>query len=161
MMEAVRTSETSVDNYFTLQYIPEDNSEQQVYFSRIQDSYLICAEYFHILSNFSYFILCSNRHPNSIPLSMGFHIIHLNQIVAAIWYLYHMWNFFMKEKEGQLPLLVIRNFLHVLCVWNAWMSLWMGFWLSYVITHSTVAALQSGEIQGNYFPRWILIIYSN
>jgi hypothetical protein len=30
MMEAVRTSETSVDNYFTRQYIPEDNSEQQV-----------------------------------------------------------------------------------------------------------------------------------
>jgi hypothetical protein len=28
MMEAVRTSETSVDNYFTWQYIPEDNSEQ-------------------------------------------------------------------------------------------------------------------------------------
>jgi hypothetical protein len=27
-MEAVRTSETSVDNYFTRQYIPEDNSEQ-------------------------------------------------------------------------------------------------------------------------------------
>jgi hypothetical protein len=27
MMEAVRTSETSVDNYFTQQYIPEDNSE--------------------------------------------------------------------------------------------------------------------------------------
>jgi hypothetical protein len=27
MMEAVRTSETSVDNNFTLQYIPEDNSE--------------------------------------------------------------------------------------------------------------------------------------
>jgi hypothetical protein len=26
-MEAARTSETSVDNYFTLQYIPEDNSE--------------------------------------------------------------------------------------------------------------------------------------
>jgi hypothetical protein len=26
MMEAVRTSETSVDNYFTQQYIPEDNS---------------------------------------------------------------------------------------------------------------------------------------
>jgi hypothetical protein len=24
MMEAVRTSETSVDNYFTRQYIPED-----------------------------------------------------------------------------------------------------------------------------------------
>jgi hypothetical protein len=28
-MEAVRTSETSVDNYFTRQYIPEDNSELQ------------------------------------------------------------------------------------------------------------------------------------
>jgi hypothetical protein len=27
-MEAARTSETSVDNYFTGQYIPEDNSEQ-------------------------------------------------------------------------------------------------------------------------------------
>jgi hypothetical protein len=27
MMEAARTSETSVDNYFTLQYIPEDKSE--------------------------------------------------------------------------------------------------------------------------------------
>jgi hypothetical protein len=27
IMEAVRTSETSVDNYFTQQYIPEDNSE--------------------------------------------------------------------------------------------------------------------------------------
>jgi hypothetical protein len=25
--EAVRTSETSVNNYFTRQYIPEDNSE--------------------------------------------------------------------------------------------------------------------------------------
>jgi hypothetical protein len=28
-MEAARTSETSVDNYFTLQYIPEDKSELQ------------------------------------------------------------------------------------------------------------------------------------
>jgi hypothetical protein len=27
MMEAVRTSETSVNNYFTRQYIPEDKSE--------------------------------------------------------------------------------------------------------------------------------------
>jgi hypothetical protein len=26
-MEALRTSETSVDNYFTWQYIPEDKSE--------------------------------------------------------------------------------------------------------------------------------------
>jgi hypothetical protein len=30
MMEAVRTSETSVDNHFTRQYIPEDNSEQDI-----------------------------------------------------------------------------------------------------------------------------------
>jgi hypothetical protein len=29
MMEAARTSETSVDNCFTRQYIPEDNSELQ------------------------------------------------------------------------------------------------------------------------------------
>jgi hypothetical protein len=29
MMEAARTSETSVDNYFTWQYIPEDKSELQ------------------------------------------------------------------------------------------------------------------------------------
>jgi len=28
MMEAARTSETSVDNYFTRQYIPEDKSVQ-------------------------------------------------------------------------------------------------------------------------------------
>jgi hypothetical protein len=29
-MEAARTSEMSVDNYFTLQYIPEDNFEQNI-----------------------------------------------------------------------------------------------------------------------------------
>jgi hypothetical protein len=29
MMEAARTSVTSVDNYFTRQYIPEDKSELQ------------------------------------------------------------------------------------------------------------------------------------
>jgi len=29
MMEAVRTSETSVDNHFTRQYNPEDSSEQE------------------------------------------------------------------------------------------------------------------------------------
>jgi hypothetical protein len=32
MMEALRTSETSVDNHFTQQYIPEDNSEHQIYY---------------------------------------------------------------------------------------------------------------------------------
>jgi hypothetical protein len=29
MMEAAHTSETSIDNYFTRQYIPEDKSELQ------------------------------------------------------------------------------------------------------------------------------------
>jgi hypothetical protein len=29
LMEAARTYETSVDNYFTRQYIPEDNSEHR------------------------------------------------------------------------------------------------------------------------------------
>jgi hypothetical protein len=29
-MEAARTSETSVDNYFKWQYIPEDNSEHLI-----------------------------------------------------------------------------------------------------------------------------------
>jgi hypothetical protein len=32
MMEAVRTPETSVDNHFTRQYIPEDNSEHLTYY---------------------------------------------------------------------------------------------------------------------------------
>jgi hypothetical protein len=42
MMEALRTSETSVDNYFTWQYIPEDNSEQLHSLFRISKStYLI------------------------------------------------------------------------------------------------------------------------
>jgi hypothetical protein len=31
MMEAVRTSETSVDNHFTWQYNPEESSEQTDY----------------------------------------------------------------------------------------------------------------------------------
>jgi hypothetical protein len=31
MMEAVRTSKTSVDNHFTRQYIPEDNSEHKTH----------------------------------------------------------------------------------------------------------------------------------
>jgi hypothetical protein len=30
MMQAARTSETSVDNYFTRQYIPEDKSELHI-----------------------------------------------------------------------------------------------------------------------------------
>jgi hypothetical protein len=41
MMEAVRTSETSVDNNFTRQYIPEDNSEREyftLYKELVEDS---------------------------------------------------------------------------------------------------------------------------
>jgi hypothetical protein len=41
MMKAVRTSETSVDNHFTRQYIPEDNSEQNGG-SCTMRSFLIC-----------------------------------------------------------------------------------------------------------------------
>jgi hypothetical protein len=44
MMEAVRTSETSVDNYFTRQYIPEDSSEHH---TRRRENLKS-----HILSNF-------------------------------------------------------------------------------------------------------------
>jgi hypothetical protein len=39
MMEAVRTSETSVDNNFTRQYIPEDSSEQNTQLITMIDVY--------------------------------------------------------------------------------------------------------------------------
>jgi hypothetical protein len=45
MMKAVRTSETSVDNHFTRQYIPEDNSEHQtneVWYSKRSRPSLFC-----------------------------------------------------------------------------------------------------------------------
>jgi hypothetical protein len=37
--EAVRTSETTLDNHFTRQYIPEDNPEHQLYhrFTRFKE----------------------------------------------------------------------------------------------------------------------------
>jgi hypothetical protein len=38
-MEAVRTSETSVDNHFTRQYIPEDNSEHNAFLCDISCSH--------------------------------------------------------------------------------------------------------------------------
>jgi hypothetical protein len=37
MMEAARTSETSIDNYFTRQYSPEDNSEVQFKLNKSRD----------------------------------------------------------------------------------------------------------------------------
>jgi hypothetical protein len=39
MMKAARTSETSVDNYFTRQYIPQDNSERIKYVRLIMIAY--------------------------------------------------------------------------------------------------------------------------
>jgi hypothetical protein len=40
-MEVVRTSETSVDNHFTRQYIPEDNSEQdKKLYSKNEDTFI-------------------------------------------------------------------------------------------------------------------------
>jgi hypothetical protein len=47
MMEAVRTSETSVDNHFTRQYNPEDSSEHDLtVFNPVEHNfisfYLIC-----------------------------------------------------------------------------------------------------------------------
>jgi hypothetical protein len=42
MMEAARTSETLVDNYFTWQYIPEDKSElQDALFPPLPESVLL------------------------------------------------------------------------------------------------------------------------
>jgi hypothetical protein len=50
MMEAARTSETSVDNYFTRQYFPEDKSE------------------IHILSFTSISLKINVTHTNKPPL---------------------------------------------------------------------------------------------
>jgi hypothetical protein len=44
MMEAVRTSKTSVDNHFTRQYIPEDNSEHQVH-QKLPDEFSLPVDY--------------------------------------------------------------------------------------------------------------------
>jgi hypothetical protein len=41
-MEAVRTSETSVDNHFTRQYNPEDNSEQLMIQFPIRETKPVC-----------------------------------------------------------------------------------------------------------------------
>jgi hypothetical protein len=50
MMEAARTSETSVDNYFTRQYIPEDNSEQLHQFTvHSNHAHFVSSYYSHTL----------------------------------------------------------------------------------------------------------------
>jgi hypothetical protein len=50
MMEAARTSETSVDNYFTRLYIPEDKSELIVLTCRIFECYDVYMNFHQNLS---------------------------------------------------------------------------------------------------------------
>jgi hypothetical protein len=50
MMEAVRTSETSVDNYFTRQYIPEDKSELQIAYTADVKLQLKSALFIHVFT---------------------------------------------------------------------------------------------------------------
>jgi hypothetical protein len=57
MMEAARTSETSVDNYFTRQYIPEDNSEKFFYLVSLRSLSLLP---FHLRLGISSGILASS-----------------------------------------------------------------------------------------------------
>jgi hypothetical protein len=48
MMEAVRTSETSVDNHFTRQYNPEDSSEHHLFYgSPLFVAWVVQAGAFH------------------------------------------------------------------------------------------------------------------
>jgi hypothetical protein len=47
MMEAVHTSETSVDNHFTLQYNPEDNSEHRIHLIHLV-FLIVCARLYNL-----------------------------------------------------------------------------------------------------------------
>jgi hypothetical protein len=47
-MEAVRTSETSVDNHFTRQYNPEDNSEHHTRRRENLKSHMYIADHFSL-----------------------------------------------------------------------------------------------------------------
>jgi hypothetical protein len=53
MMEAARTSETSVDNHFTRQYNPEDSSEQKetLFFSVHRKQFM--ALYLYLMSSWT------------------------------------------------------------------------------------------------------------
>jgi hypothetical protein len=60
-MEAVRTSETSVDNHFTRQYNPEDSSEHQLFNPLTDSNQIWCSDYSepgdkHRLDKNSYFL---------------------------------------------------------------------------------------------------------
>jgi hypothetical protein len=54
-MEAARTSETSVDNYFTRHYIPEDKSELKTL--RLKALLWILCDYFPISINQLIFLM--------------------------------------------------------------------------------------------------------
>jgi hypothetical protein len=60
MMEAARTSETSVDNYFTRQYILEDNSELQselsVYCLHHLENITVSKESKHVIKYLPHFV---------------------------------------------------------------------------------------------------------
>jgi hypothetical protein len=58
MMEAVRTSETSVDNHFTRQYIPEDNSEHHTRRRENLKSHIILQSYTKVTVSF---LQCNNN----------------------------------------------------------------------------------------------------
>jgi len=49
-IEVARTSETSVDNYFTRQYIPEDKSEQDSYCLMTKQIPLVTANIYGVKS---------------------------------------------------------------------------------------------------------------
>jgi hypothetical protein len=96
MMEAARTSEKSVDNYFTRQYIPEDKSElhtflcmhmhMHIYEYEEQDNYEKTRRNKHIYNFF--FIVKVKKHINWI--SSPFCIL-LN--IGDIWEI-HFFHFF-------------------------------------------------------------------
>jgi hypothetical protein len=70
MMEAARTSETSVDNHFTRQYNPEDSSEHQLFTLQKQyteqDKEKKCEENRDMLLLFCDFFLPFNLHIQSV-----------------------------------------------------------------------------------------------
>jgi hypothetical protein len=69
MMEAVRTSETSVDNYFTWQYIPEDNSELHTRRRENFKSHETTFSYIGLQEGVIYIIVPNYRNLNLFPFS--------------------------------------------------------------------------------------------
>jgi hypothetical protein len=61
MMEAVRTYETSVDNHFTRQYIPEDNSEHHTRRRENLKSHVLLVMYVYIMNVLNLFTCSSGE----------------------------------------------------------------------------------------------------